>query len=104
MTNDVIDRLEELTGTELDITWVPDATYAEKYSRLQVSGDLLKVTYLPKKLLQSGIWINAARNGVYWEIPEEKIRSYENLASAIEPATYRDTTINGKLYGVPKSS
>lgn len=104
MTNGVVDRLEALTGTELDITWVPDATYAEKYSLLQVSGDLPKVTYLPKKLLRSGVWINAARNGVFWEIPAAKIQSFENLNAAIEPATYRDAAINGKLYGVPKSS
>jgi putative aldouronate transport system substrate-binding protein len=104
MTNGVVDGLEELTGTDLEITWVPDATYAEKYSLLQVSGDLPKVTYLPKKLLRSGIWINAAQNGVFWEIPSEKIQSYENLKAAIEPATYRDAAIDGKLYGVPKSS
>jgi putative aldouronate transport system substrate-binding protein len=104
MTNGVIDGIEELTRTSIDVTWVPDATYAEKYSLMQVSGDLPSITYLPKKLLRSGVWISAARNGVFWEIPESTLRDYDNLAAAINESTYRDAAIDGKIYGVPKSS
>lgn len=87
------------TYTNTDIEWIFYASdmYYEKLTLLFTSGDLPSIMVVNKNTE----FINAAANGEFWEIGDY-IQDYDNLATMSE-TVYLNASINGKLYGVPRS-
>jgi putative aldouronate transport system substrate-binding protein len=93
--NEVERRIEEYTGTDLQIQWVPGSAYDEKVNIMIASGELpmlMKVNYNPTI-------IAAIQSDVFWEIGPY-LKDYPNL-SAQEALFYDNISVNGRVYGVP---
>ncbi|MCM3785842.1 extracellular solute-binding protein [Neobacillus mesonae] len=93
--NPVIQKLEELTDTELEFQWVPSSSYDDKFNITLASGKLPDVMVV---LGKSPSFINAARNGAFWEL-DPYLKDYPNLAQANE-IILNNASIDGKTYGI----
>jgi len=88
--------VEEATNTELDIQWVPTASYDEKLNASFATGTLPQATYVGLPSLIS--LRNAIRNNQFWEIGP-LLKDYPNL-SKLKPEVLRNTSVDGKIYAL----
>ncbi|QIK73182.1 extracellular solute-binding protein [Propioniciclava coleopterorum] len=93
----IMAKLEELTGTQFDMQWYPDASKEEKVNAALASGSMADIVSL--SMINSTSVRGAMTSGVFWEV-EEYLKDYPNL-SKIPAATIESGKIDGKLYGVP---
>lgn len=89
--------IEELTGTQVEFQWYPDASKEEKINAALASGTLADIVTLT--LINSTSVRTALTSGVFWEL-EDHLADYPNLAK-IPEATIESAKIDGELYGVP---
>lgn len=96
--SDTIEKIiEERTGTQLSIQWVPDGSYDEKVYASIATGTLPKVLYL-KNAASLSYFKDEIRSGLFWEIGPY-LDSYPNL-SALKPEVLKNTSVDGKLYSL----
>jgi len=89
--------IEEYTNTELEFIFYDLDMYYEKLALIFASGDIPTVVVTGK----SAEFLNAVSNDAFWDITDY-IYDYPNLAMLSEvPA--QNASINGRLYGVPRS-
>ncbi|MEU4362772.1 extracellular solute-binding protein [Promicromonospora sp. NPDC023987] len=89
--------LEEHTGTEFEMQWVPDASKEEKINAALASGtlaDIVSLTQIDSTTVRSSL-----TSGMFWDV-EEYLSEFPNL-SKIDPQTLEAARIDGELYGVP---
>lgn len=98
--NPVFDEYEKLTNTDISINYVPNANYSDKLNLFLVSGDLTDVVMIPASFIKSTAFVNAARGGMFWDVSEE-IKKYPNIMKTMTDVTLTNTSVDGKLYGVP---
>lgn len=91
-------ELERLTNSDLDITWIPVNTLAEKTKITLASGDMNDMMYIENTT--DSQFVTAAEQGAFWDITPY-IAEYENL-SALPAEMWENAKIRGKLYGVPR--
>lgn len=89
-------KLEELTGTKLEITWVPDGIYTDKMNTALTTNSLKKVTFV--KHTDYMLVKNAIRSGAFWEIGPY-LDQFPNL-KALDADILKQTAVDGKLYGL----
>lgn len=94
--NPVIRAIEDRTGVEMQIAWIPSNIYGAKINATIASGEM------PMALLASddkapGV-INAVRSGLFWEIGPY-LQDYPNLRRMDETVS-RYAMVDGKLYGI----
>lgn len=90
--------LEELTGYEIKINWIPTIGYADKINTLIASDSMSRITVVTQN--RGSAFVNAARTGMFWQI-DDYMADYENLAK-LDPRVYNNVRIDGKLYGIPR--
>ncbi|MGH3586702.1 MAG: extracellular solute-binding protein, partial [Pseudonocardia sp.] len=96
--NGVIESaLEEYTGQEFDMQWVPDASKEEKINSALASGSLADIVSLT--MGDSTQVRQALGSGQFWDV-EKYLADYPNL-SKIDPETLEAAKLDGTLYGVP---
>ncbi|WP_199621115.1 extracellular solute-binding protein [Paenibacillus alkalitolerans] len=96
--SDKIEKLvEEKTGTELDIQWIPDGSNDEKVNAAISTGTLPKALYL-KNAASFPLFRDQIRNGLFWEIGS-LLDDYPNL-SRLKTEVLNNISVNGKLYGL----
>jgi len=95
--NPVQQALEEKTGINLTIQWVPDAVREEKLNAALASDKLTDITMLPR--VDNTSIRRALTSGQFWDV-EPYLKDYPNLA-AIDPQTIESAKLDGHLYGVP---
>lgn len=88
-------EVEELTGTKLDIEFVPTETYQEKLNVVLASGNMPMILYIYEN---SPNIISAARRGEFWDITDY-IDDYEHLSKA-NPIILNNMSIDGRIYGL----
>ncbi|WP_160036316.1 extracellular solute-binding protein [Paenibacillus sp. An7] len=93
--NAVLQKLEELTDTEVEFQWVPSSSYDDKFNITLASG---KLPSLMVVLGKSPSFINAARSGAFWELGPY-LKDYKNLSGANE-IILNNASIDGKTYGI----
>ena len=89
---------EELTNSKINFTWVADSNYEDKLNVMMASQSLPTIVAL-KGLTPSVI--ENARYGAFWDITDE-LQNYEYL-SQINPVVLNNISIDGRVYGVPRS-
>jgi putative aldouronate transport system substrate-binding protein len=89
--------IEEYTNTDVEWVFYSSDMYYEKLALVFASGDIPSVLVSGK----SPEFLNAVENDAFWDI-SEYIYDYPNLAQLPE-AVFQNASINGKLYGVPRS-
>ncbi len=89
--------LEEYTGVEFDIEWVPAANTSEKLNAVLASNTLADLTSL-NQVGNSSVR-TALSSGMFWDV-EPYLSEFDNL-SQIDPLTIDAARVDGGLYGVP---
>ncbi|WP_418276018.1 extracellular solute-binding protein [Isoptericola jiangsuensis] len=89
--------LEEHTGEQFEVQWVPDASKEEKINAALASGSLADIVSLTQ--VDSSTTRQAMSSGMFWDV-EDYLADYPNL-SQIDPQTLESARIDGHLYGVP---
>ncbi|WNR43455.1 extracellular solute-binding protein [Paenibacillus roseipurpureus] len=96
--NPIVRKIEELTNTKLNITWIPASAYNDKINVSIASNDLPKVLMVLDS--KSSSIINAERSGMFWEIGP-LLKSYPNLAKYnANEAVLNNVSVDGKVYGL----
>lgn len=98
--NPVFKKLEELTNTKLNITWVPNAAYKDKLSVSLASNDLPQISVIVN--LEGGIYapsiLNGVRSGAFWEIGP-MLKDYPNLGK-LNKDVLENVSHDGKNYAL----
>lgn len=95
-SGEVLERLEELTGTELDINWVPDGIYTDKMNTALTTNSLKKVTFVKHT---DYIFVkNAIRTGGFWEIGPY-LDQFPNLRH-LNKEILNQAAVDGGIYGL----
>lgn len=95
----IVPELERLTGTRLDLTWVPDSIYSDKMAAAISSGsvpDVLSVKAVDQK--HPSI-VNGIRSGLFWEIGPYLSR-FPNLKRYMNADIMRNASYFGRDYGL----
>jgi len=90
--------LEELTGYEIKINWIPTIGYADKINTLIASDSMSRITVVTQN--RGSAFVNAARTGMFWQI-DDYMADYQNLAK-LPAQVYDNVRIDGGLYGIPR--
>jgi putative aldouronate transport system substrate-binding protein len=92
----ILSKLEKLTNTRLNITWVPDGIKEGKLKSALTSNTLTKVVTIQD--IKSPDFIHAVQSGWFWEIGPY-LSQYPNLAG-MKPEILKNTSVFGKTYGI----
>lgn len=91
--------LEELTGEEFDVQWIPAASTAEKLNSALASGALADLVTMGP--VDNATVRTALGSGMFWDV-EDYLDQFPNLAQ-IDPEILESARIDGELWGVPVS-
>ncbi|WP_165452676.1 extracellular solute-binding protein [Paenibacillus thalictri] len=97
--NEVWKKLQEITNTQIDMTWVPRSAFDDKVSVSIASNDLPKVMLALNS--SSPALVNAIKSGLFWEIGPY-LKDYKNL-NALSKVQFESTKIQGKTYSLYRS-
>lgn len=92
-------ELERLTGTKLEIRFVPDKTFNDTVNVMIASQELPKALVITDNKAPS--IVNSMRAGMFWEIGPYLSR-YKNL-SKINKVRLANAMVDGKTYGLPRT-
>ncbi|WP_407933991.1 extracellular solute-binding protein [Aquibacillus rhizosphaerae] len=90
-----LQALEEYTNTDLDITFVPNSNYEERFNITLASGELPHILLAADK---SPSFIGAVEDGAFWDLTDY-VGEYENL-SQMNDIVVNNSSIDGKIYGI----
>ncbi len=91
------DRLEEYTNTKISWELYDAAEYYEKLTLKYAAGTLPAIVVSDQNI----DFMSACKYGVYWDV-KDYLKLFDNL-SAIPDAVVCNASVNGKLYGIPRS-
>ncbi|WP_438445421.1 extracellular solute-binding protein [Gorillibacterium sp. sgz5001074] len=89
--------LEQKTNSEMEIQWVPDGSYDEKFQAAMATGAMAQVVYL-KNSASFVLLRDAIKNGQFWEI-SPYLKDYPNLAK-LDTKILDNTKVGGKIYSL----
>lgn len=95
-SDEMIEQLEALTDTELDILWVPAEIYSDKLSMSVTTDSFMKSTFVNQ--IEFKYMKNAIRSDMFWDITPY-IHDFPNLRG-LSSRTFADIAIDGRIYGV----
>ncbi|MFM9277787.1 extracellular solute-binding protein [Paenibacillus jiagnxiensis] len=96
-TDTVLNKIEEKTNTDIQFSWIPDASKEERINTALASNSLADIVTLT--ILDNSSVRNALKSGMFWEVGPY-LDEFPNLAK-IPDDTRKSASIGGKLYGVP---
>ncbi|WP_151737047.1 extracellular solute-binding protein ['Paenibacillus yunnanensis' Narsing Rao et al. 2020] len=96
-TDTILNKIEEATNTDLEFSWIPDASKEERINTALASDSLADIVTLT--ILENSSVRNALKAGVFWEV-SPYLDEFPNLAS-ISQDMRTSASIAGKLYGIP---
>ena len=96
--NPIVTGIEDYTGVDVNITWVPQDAYEEKVNTLMASTSLPMVTVIREN--KSSGFVNAARSGMFWDVGPY-LDQFENF-SKIDDVVYKNTQTDGHQYLIPR--
>ena len=94
---EIHEQLEEVTGADFEIQWVPAASSTEKVNAALSAGELPDIIFLDN--IRGTTVRNALTSGMFWDV-EPFLSEFDNL-SQIPEATIDVARVDGGLYGVP---
>jgi putative aldouronate transport system substrate-binding protein len=95
----LIEPLEQLTGTKLKLSWVPDNVYSDQLFSAIASRTLPKVVSVKTVDIRHPTIVNAIRSDVFWEIGPY-LSGYPNIRKYMNPMIMQNATYFGKIYGI----
>jgi putative aldouronate transport system substrate-binding protein len=95
-SKEVMNKLEGLTGVQLDITWVGDGIYTDKMYTALSTGSLKNVTFI--KHTDYMMVKNAIRDEAFWEIGPY-LERFPNLRH-LDDRILNQAAVDGRIYGL----
>ncbi|GLI83748.1 sugar ABC transporter substrate-binding protein [Rossellomorea marisflavi] len=96
-TDTIVDEIEKKTDTEIEFSWVPDASKEERINTAIASDSLADIVTIT--MMDNSSVRNAMKSGMFWNV-EDYLDDYPNLKEISEDVR-KSASIEGKLYGVP---
>ncbi len=96
--NAIQKELEEYTGKDVEINWVPNPSYVDKMNIVLASDDIPQVMVIQGK--DPG-FVKSASAGTFWDLTD-KLKDYPNLSKANEEVV-EASSLNGTVYGIYRS-
>lgn len=95
-SEEMINQIESLTNTELEINWVPDGIYTDKMNTALSTNSLKKATFVKHT---DYIFVkNAIRSGSFWNIGPY-LEQFPNLRH-LNADILRQSAVDGNIYGL----
>ncbi|ENH97913.1 ABC transporter substrate-binding protein LplA [Gracilibacillus halophilus YIM-C55.5] len=91
------EAIEEFTNTNLDITFVPNSNYDERFNITLASGELPSIILTGK----TPSFISAVEDGAFWDLTDY-VDEYENL-SQMNEIVKNNISIKGRIYSLYRS-
>ncbi|WP_166245054.1 extracellular solute-binding protein [Paenibacillus turpanensis] len=96
-TPELLQALEQATGTRVHLEWVPSNLYREHIVSLLETNKFKEVTYIPRS---DFLYVkNLIQSGQFWEIGPF-LKSYPNL-SKLNTNLLQESSYQAKIYGLP---
>ncbi|MNI14139.1 Lipoprotein LipO precursor [compost metagenome] len=95
-SQEMIQQIERLTNTRLDISWVPDGIYTDKINTALTTNSLKKATFV--KYTDLLLVKNEIKSGAFWEIGPY-LKEFPNLKH-LDAEILNQGAINDKIYGL----
>ena len=95
-TDEIIQEIEKLTDTKLDIGWVPEGIYTDKMNTALTTNSLKKVTFV--KFTDYTLVKNEIRSEAFWEIGPY-LKDFPNLKK-LNSAYLKQAAVDNKIYGL----
>ncbi|SFM08779.1 putative aldouronate transport system substrate-binding protein [Paenibacillus sp. 1_12] len=96
--NVIVQEIGKRTNTKLNIQWVSPNNYTEKTKVTLASGDIPDLMFVDPF---DPLVLQMARDGAFWEITPDMIKSYPNLAAYPKEVWTNSKLQDGKNYGIP---
>lgn len=95
-SNEIINRIEQQTDTNVEITWVPDGVYSDKMVAALTTNSLKKATFV--KYNDYIFMADTMRSGVFWDI-SPYLDEFENLRH-LDHNIMKQASVDGHIYGL----
>jgi len=95
-STDIINRIEQQTNTNVEITWVPDGVYSDKMAAALTTNSLKKATFV--KYTDYIFMADTMRSGVFWDIGPY-LDEFENLRH-LDHNIMKQASVDGQIYGL----
>lgn len=89
--------IQEFTGKQLAITWVPNSNYGDRTNVVLASDEIPEVMAISK----TPNFVRSAEAGAFWDLTD-KIKDYPELQSD-NPDIQHNASVNGKVFGLYKA-
>ncbi|GGF43306.1 sugar ABC transporter substrate-binding protein [Microbacterium sorbitolivorans] len=93
--------LEELSGYDLKMQWVPAANASEKLTAAIASDTLADIVTVSSLGFTSPTIRQAMKSGQFWDVTDY-LDDYPNLAKVLSDQVKTDSSIEGRMYGMPQ--
>jgi len=95
-------KIEEYTGFEVDITWIPDSGYADRLSLVLAGGDdVPEILVVPGSPISNPAIVSAVNAGGFWQL-DDHIDQF-NYLSMMNPGVRMNASFNGETFGLFRS-
>lgn len=92
--------IEDITGYDLKVTWVPSNVYKERLNVTMASGEMPQAIRIDNNT--DVTIINAIHSDMFWEITPY-LKEFPNLAT-FHPVLMEGAKVDGKMYSIPRPS
>jgi putative aldouronate transport system substrate-binding protein len=93
--NPIGQKLDKLLGTDVEVNWVPNSSYADKTNITLAGNDIPDAMVIQGK--DAG-FVKNANAGAFWDLTGY-LKDYPNLVST-SPAVEKAASVNGKIFGI----
>lgn len=91
---DIMKALEEKTGYKVNITWVPNTQYSDKFSIMMASDKCPEIVVTGKGATTN----NIVKKGGFWKL-DDYLKDYPNLMK-MDKKIQANASFNGETYGI----
>ncbi|WP_432484796.1 extracellular solute-binding protein [Kineococcus esterisolvens] len=93
--DEVEKRLEEMTGKQIEVTWVPNSSYEDK-TNVTLAGDQVPTVMVIQGKTPG--FVKNAQAGAFWDLTDV-LADYPNLTTE-NPEVQEAASVNGTVYGI----
>ena len=94
-------KIEELTNTDWDITWVAPGDAAQKFNTVMASTDQPMIYVIPSGATTNANYIDMCQSGIFWDLTDYIQNSDLFRTELSSPAALNATSIDGRNYMFP---
>lgn len=91
--------IEERTNTKLDITWIPAASYTDKFTMTIASGEMPMAMLITDD--KNSSYLTACEQGAFWDLTD-RIGQYPNLIGQ-SSTMWTNAKVGGQNYLIPRA-